>query len=245
MTDEDRLAALGRLAREEESVNELEERLVRLTHGELSPTEMAELEREADPEAIQAHRPLDDAFKKTVESRLEALLPPEKKAATVTPIRPRWVMPAAGATIVAAAAAILLFLNSGTHSALPGYELALSGGVREVRGTTAEPVTVAPGSRLTLVVRPATAVPEKVAAFVFAGAERASVTARSETSPDGALKLDVAEADLPAAATGETKLVVVVGRADVVSSSDAARALLARGPGPDYQILEAVVRRQK
>lgn len=246
MNDDDRLAALGRLAREEESVNELEERLVRLTHGKLSPTELADLEKEADPEAIQAHQPLGDEFKKTVESRLEALLPPEKKPATVTPIRPRWVMPAAVATLVAAAAAIFLYLNTTpTRSALPGYELALSGGVREVRGSAPEPITVAPGSRVTLVVRPATATQEKVAAFVFAGPDRAAVAAESDTSADGALKLTVAETGLPASAESETKLFVVVGRAEVVSSSDAARALLARGPGPDYQVLEAVVRRQR
>jgi hypothetical protein len=247
MTDDDRLAALGRLAREEESVNELEERLVRLTHGELSPTEIADLEREADPEALQAHRPLDDEFKKSVESRLEALLPPQKMA-TVTPIRPRWVMPAAVATLVAAAAAVFFFLNPGaTRTALPGYELAVSGGVREVRGATPEPITVGPGSRLTLVARPGTATNERVAAFVFAKEADAltSVPARSESSADGALKLDVAEADLPKTSAPETTLVVIVGRADVVASSEAARALLARGSSPDYQILEARVRRQK
>jgi hypothetical protein len=245
MTDDDRLAALGRLAREEESVNELEERLVRLTHGELSPEEIADLEREADAEAIQAHRPLDDEFKKSVESRLEALLPPQKMA-TVTPIRPRWVMPAAVATLVAAAAAVFFLLNPGaTHTALPGYELAVSGGVREVRGSTPEPIRVAPGSRLTLVVRPATATAEKVSAFVFAGTDRSAVATEVDASADGALKLTLGEAALPASSESETKLIVVVGRADVVTSSDAARALLARGSGPDYQVLEAVVRRQK
>jgi hypothetical protein len=246
MTDDDRLAALGRLAREEESVNELEERLVQLTHGKLSPTEIAALEREADPEALQAHQPLGEDFKKTVESRLEALLPPEKKPATVTPIRPRWVMPAAVAALVAAAAAIFLFLNTTpTRSALPGYELALSGGVREVRGSTPEPITLAPGSKLTVVVRPATAVQEQVSAFVFAGAERVAVSTEIEASADGSLKITVLESALPATSDPETKLMVVVGRADVVASSDAARALLARGSGPDYQVLEAVVRRQK
>jgi len=248
MTDDDQLAALGRLAREEERVNELEERLVRLTHGELSPTEVANLEREAAPEAIQAHQPLDDEFKKTVEKRLEALLPPEKadKIATVTPIRPRWVMPAAVATLVAAAAAIFLFLSTtSTQSALPGYELALSGGVREMRGPTPEPITLASGSRLTLIVRPATATQVKVSAFVFAGADRSTVPAEPEASADGALKLTLAEAALPSSSESETKLIVVVGRADVVTSSEAARALLARGPSDDYQILEARVRRQK
>jgi hypothetical protein len=247
MTDDDRLAALGRLAREEESVNELEERLERLTHGQLSRSEMAQLEREAEPETLQAYRPLPSDFKDQVANRLEPLLPPEKKPATVTPLptRPRWVMPAAVAALVAAAAAIFLFLSpSPTRSALPGYELALSGGVREVRSSTPEPITLAPGSSLTLVARPTTATKERVVAYVFAGPDHAPVKAEAENSADGAIRLIVAEADLPPS-DHETTLSLLVGREDVVTAPEAARTLLAHGSGPGYQILTATVRRQR
>lgn len=162
MNDEQWLRELAQVHREQQRDDEgrLDERWDRLSRGELSPEEDAELRALAESSedaraAYEAFRPLGPAFHASVVQaiRKQGLEKPPK----VLPFRRRlagWSAVAALAT----AASVAVFLRP--LAPLPDYSLEITG-VSASRGVESEPpkaLELAPGERFTVIVRPATEV---------------------------------------------------------------------------------------
>jgi hypothetical protein len=185
MNKDQLLGELGGLARQEREAEKarLDERWDRLAAGTLTPEEEAELKAlaESSPEAretYEAFRPLGADF----QARMVGAINAERAgdAPQVAPSEPRSrVLPFRRAVrrievwLGAAVAAVLFFLvrTPAPLQPLPGYEAKLSGGSQEFRGgepglATGMPVFL-PGSKLTLRIRPATAVAGRVEAHGF------------------------------------------------------------------------------
>lgn len=191
MTEDPLLREIGQLAREEKKAEEarLDERWDRLAAGTLTAAEDEELRVLAatSPEArevYEAFQPLGADFQARVVNVLAGEL--EGPAPNVAPREPRRLLPfrpatfrlAGWLTAAAGVAASLLLLLRGfsTMPPLPVYTAELSGGVRAFRGEpgpSTRPLVFAPGSTLSLVVRPEHTVTGDVEAraFLAQGAE--------------------------------------------------------------------------
>lgn len=156
----------------------------------------------------------------------------------------RRVFLAAGAGSVAAAAALLLWIRSGSEDAsLPAYSITAEGGEKDIRGGPAaagEGPTVAAlqkvrgTSELVVSLRPDTAVsePTSARAFVVRDGEVAEVRAVLRVAPSGAVQLVVRGADLRDGRSGQALLRVAVGRPRALERVDPQRvARQASGPG--------------
>ena len=170
MSDELWLRELAQVNREQQEDEQarLDERWDRLSRGELTPDEEAELRALAETSeearaAYEAFRPLGPEFHASVVRAVQAQglasePRPGEAPARVLQFRrrlARWGAVAALAT--AASVAILLR----PLPPLPDYSLEVSGGTRAWRGEEPEPAevpTLAPGDPITVTVRPATAV---------------------------------------------------------------------------------------
>lgn len=207
---------LEQLGRAEREAQQIPERWLRLSRGEASAEEIAELEAEAarDPEAAALYemfRPLDsaqdDALTQTLLTRIDA------------ESRMRWnpmAMVAFVGTAAAAAAALGLW-STATPQLLPVYGLEASTSDLGYRGHEAVTVTKTlprhhPDSSLTLVLRPEAPVLESVAAQAFLldanGARELSVSLQQSSS--GAVRLDGRVRDLVGTQQGVMTVILVV-----------------------------------
>lgn len=162
MSEDRWLRELAQVSREQEAEDRsrLDERWDRLSAGQLSPEEEAELRALAETseearEAYEAFRPLGPGFQAgVVQAIREQAGPPRAK---LLPFTRRARL--AGLSTALAAAAALLVVFARPPAPLPGYQLEVSGDTSDQRGTeTAELPVFAPGDRFKLVLRPETAV---------------------------------------------------------------------------------------
>jgi hypothetical protein len=259
--DDDKwLRELARVAQEEEGAGQarLDERWDRLSAGELSPEEEAELRAlaaasEEGREAYEAFRPLGPEFQARMVRTLREQItesPAEspaagEKPARVLPFRGRaarlgvW-LPAAAAAI---AASLFLLRAPATLPPLPGYgPPELSGGVQEMRGEKEGPRTFTAGNPFEVVLRPETAVSGKVAVrfFLAHGAElRPWPVPGAAISPDGVVSIAGTLGREIVIPPGDWTLRAVVGRPGKLPDAAALRAHLAQGRAraPDWVIL--------
>lgn len=219
MSDDLWLKELAQVKRdeEEEERSRLDERWDRLSAGELSPEEEAELRALAETseearEAYEAFRPLGPDFQARVVSAVRA----EQKAAEprrrVLPFRPArlggWLTAAA-----AAAAVLVIFLRP--PAPLPNYAPPeLSGGSKALRGEEMRTAPFAPGDPIHVVLRPETGVSKagdlEARCVLVRGGEARVLDLQPVFDPGGSVRMDgELEADL---AAGAWTLWAVVGR---------------------------------
>lgn len=183
----------------------LDERWDRLSSGELSPEEEAELRGLAETsavarEAYEAFRPLGPDFQAGVvqairNQRLAAeagpaaqpvpkLLPFAARAGRAA----RW----SGAAAVAAAAVLVLLLRP--PPPLPGYSLEVRGGVSAMRGEPQQIPALAPGDPFEALLRPLTAALRaqrlEARSFVSRGQDLRHLEFESQPDPGGAVKIE-------------------------------------------------------
>jgi hypothetical protein len=188
------LAQVNRDQQEEER-RRLDERWDRLSHGELSPEEEAELRALAETseearEAWEAFRPLGPDFQAGVVRAVRAQ--GLGGSAKLLPFRRRlagWSAVAALAT--AASVAVLLR----PLAPLPDYSRPeVSRSVSTFRGEDPEPPALAPGDRFRVVVRPETAVSRasrlEALCFLARDGELHPLEVRSEIDASGAVKME-------------------------------------------------------
>lgn len=144
-----------------------------LAKGELSADEERALaeEAEASPairELFEAYRPLGPEAEDRYTARLLAAAKPPRAPDKPKPVRrPTWRSSVIGLALAAALAAVLFIPRP---SALPEYSIAIAGGEQVVRGEPqaahGTPI-IGPGSRLSIVLRPATKLEGAIEARAF------------------------------------------------------------------------------
>ena len=268
MKDDPMLTQLAALAREEESLGDPgDPRLDALLRGELSPDETAALLAESaearelaallEPLPSADHDAIVASALVAVASKANAVVPtkakpeetkaPEASSAEtgkVVPFPRLRAIAIAGSALAAAAAAALWMGRGPSTPELPGYELSFTGGDQASRaapGAGTGTPRLAPGSRLTLVVRPSTSVTGAIAGVAFAapagGAMRA-VPVTPERSPDGSLRFaGTREQLLPGLAAGPAELTVFVARPDALPGTPEAAARCKAQPSPACRAL--------
>ena len=265
MSDDPLLRSLAQVKREEQDAEmaSLDERWDRLSAGELSPEEEAELRALAETsedarQAYEAFRPLGPEFQAQVvravqaqnlapEARREVDATPEKSPGQRRPL-PRRASRWAGWSAVAAAAALVLLLRApDTQAPLPGYAVELTGGVQEMRGDPASPPrTFPPGSPFDLVVRPQTAVSGPLEARYFLSRDGALQPwdAPGEITEEGVVRVAGTVGEEIAIPPGEWTLLIVVGRPGRLPDAAALSTHLARPPPgkPDWALLKTQLR---
>ena len=216
MRDDHWLRELAQVNREQRQDEEsrLDERWDRLSRGELSPEEEAELRALAEMSgeartAYEAFRPLGPEFHASVVQAIREQ--GQDRPAKLLPFRRRVTGWAVAALAAAASVAVLLR----PLPPLPAYSPPeVSRGISASRGEEAELPVLAPGDPFRVVVRPQTAVSRASkldALCVLArGRELRSVQIRNEIDPSGSVKMEGAIGrDL---APGTWTLWAVVGR---------------------------------
>jgi hypothetical protein len=268
MNDDDDmwLRELARVAQEEEDAGQarLDERWDRLSAGELSPDEEAELRAlaaasEEGREAYEAFRPLGPEFQAGVVRALQAqitespaesppvpepAMPEPEKLARVLPFRGRAVRLGAWVAAAAAVAASLFLIRPPvTLPPLPAYgPPELSGGVQEMRGEEEGPRTFSNGDPFEVILRPETAVSGNVAVHFFLahGAElRPWPVPAAAISSDGVVSITGTLGRDIRIPPGAWTLRAVVGRPGKLPDAAALRAHLAQGRAraPDWVVL--------
>ncbi len=262
MNNDPLLRRLAQAKKEEQDAEHarLDERWDRLSAGELSPEEEAELRALAETseegrQAYEAFRPLGSDFHAQVvravqgqslapEARREVDAVSEKPPGLRRPL-PRRASRLAGWSALAAAAALVLLLRApGTQPPLPSYAMELSGGVQEMRGDPASPPrTFPPGSQLELVLRPQTAVSGPLAVRYFLGRGNALQPwpAPGVITADGSVRVAGTVGREITIPPGEWTLWVVVGRPEKLPDAVALSAHLSRPPPgePDWVLLKS------
>jgi hypothetical protein len=220
MSDELWLRELAQVKRDEEAEERarLDERWDRLSAGDLSPDEEAELRALAETseegrETYEAFRPLGPDFHAQVVKAVSAeLKKPESPPARVLPFRPArmgaWLSAAA-----AAAAVVVVFLRP--PAPLPDYAPPdLSGGSKAMRDGETRSDVFAPGDPIKVVLRPETEVSKagdlEARCILVRGDDARVLTVRTEIDPGGSVKMD-GSLDTGLAA-GDWTLWAVVGR---------------------------------
>jgi hypothetical protein len=182
MSDENWIRELAKVNREQQTEEEgqLGERWDRLSNGELSAEEEAELlalaeASEEGRETYEAFRPLGPEFHASVVRAIqEQGLAPEAEAETakLLPFSRRARLAGWGAAASAVAAALFLLVHNPALPPLPVYTIETPQGDQEIRGegglSTDIPV-FSTGSLLTLDVSSEQAVAGPVEAYAFAG----------------------------------------------------------------------------
>jgi hypothetical protein len=220
-------------------------------------------ERDVEAAAKEgAYRPLDDAAKGRIVQRLQKMGREESGArdeeaphgkasdehANVITLSSRRGATLAVAVVLAVAAAIALFIRPmhEERATLPAYALVVSGGDRATRGaaTPTDEIAVTRGSKLEIVLRPATSVKGEVAAraFLVQGDVAKEWSPPVSVSPDGAIRID-ATGEMLAAGTWDVAL--AVGRPSELPSEPEAivRAFAHRDEQRSWQLLVTRVRR--
>ena len=217
--DERLLEALGAVAREgRDSADELDRLLGRLTHGELAPEMLAQLEEQAREDAglalqLDAHRPLGPALRDRIAEGIIVALQPR----AVRPPGMRWIRRVAYVCLPAAAAAVL-FVGLRTETPvvpLPPYEIALRGDSRDRAPPVpfTGPVTLSPGSRFELVLRPTqgTSGPVAARARLLLGDRPVPLTAPIQVAGSGAVRIEGTRHEIFGDRVGPVILQVAVG----------------------------------
>jgi len=282
MSEDLLLRELGHLAQEEKEAEDSrrDERWDRLAAGTLRPEEEAALRAlaatsPAEREAYEAFRPLGADFQARVVDALADEL--QRTAPAVEPREPRsrllpfrhvtprfagWLAAAA----VAASGLLLVVRGPAAMPPLPLYSAQLSGGIRTLRGAPGPatgPQLFAPGSRLSLVVRPEHPVAGEVEArsFLARGAEivplqqapqapqapqaapapPAPPVPRLDISAAGVVRLQGTVGEEIRLPPGPSKVWIVVGRrGKIPAAGELAAALRAgRTHGRDWQAVSA------
>jgi hypothetical protein len=238
MNDDPWLRELVQVKRDEEAEerSRLDERWDRLSTGELSPEEEAELRALAETseearEAYEAFRPLGPDFHaRVVNAVLAERKTAEEPPSPVLPVPPAprfggWLTAAA-----AVAAVLLLFLRTpASLPPLPAYQVEdVAGGIRTHRGDPAGKSVFVPGSRLTLDVRPPQPITDEVEARGFlSDGSRIIPWKPSISIARGKVRLEGTLGDqLPA---GSWRVWVVVGRPGGIPSDEELMASLRAG----------------
>jgi hypothetical protein len=226
------LQALGALAREQDPTRD--PRWDELAAGEVADAQRKELREDAAQaegeafadEALEAFRPMGgEAKDRFVDAILAEAGAARVEQAKVIPLRRAWWAAGSLGALAAAAAVLMLVRPPGPagSAGLPSYDLVVSGGESGVRALTVQEIPkLAPGSRLEVVLRPATRTegPIVVRGAMRKGEDVRPWTPAVETDPDGAARItgtrEALFADTP---TGRWTLVIAVGRPDVLPSS--------------------------
>ena len=264
MKDDDAQAALS-LVRDHVRAERADDAALEALAGgdESSPLAVKLVERAAnDREAaalVDASRPLGADAEERIAARLSpkpsvtasapAAAPAPKPGRVLAFVRRNAVYVAP----LAVAAAVLVYVGRGdpTHASLPDYSVAATS-EKEMRGTD---VAAAPPTQLELrggtdavfelVVRPATAVPIKIVAYVFAigEGEPSAVDAKIEIAPEGAVRIN----GRARALAGAREVRVVVGPAsDFKRYEDAlARARDGKSDGQVRVLVVPIVRARR
>jgi hypothetical protein len=244
MKDENWLRELAQVNRERQRSEEdrLDERWDRLSRGELSPEEDAELRALAETSeearaAYEAFRPLGPGFHASVVQavRKQGLAPQAEPApAKLLPFRRRslaWWSAAA----TAAAASVVLLLRP--LAPLPEYSLEVTGGVSASRGEeTSEALVLAPGDPFTVIVRPATEVSRgsrlETLCILVRDRELRFLRVRSEIDPEGSVRMEGSlGSEIP---PGRWTLWAIVGRPGKLPNPVALRSLSPGGRERDW-----------
>ncbi|MEM9056793.1 MAG: hypothetical protein AAGD86_04910 [Pseudomonadota bacterium] len=246
MSDDKLLKTLGKAARDAESADRLDARWERLSAGELSDAELAELLADpAQPEgAEEAFRPLGEDFRAELAARAAATLEaaPEAPAPDNTvafpPRRRRTVTTFALAATVVLGVALTLRLLPGPQDVppLPGYSTTLQGGSAYRSDPQPDAVpTFQPDDRLELRLTPDTAVEGELDGLAVAPHPqnlKLFNDLQLDVAPSGAARVVGRIGDQP----GEYRLLVAIGRAGALPDEAALAAALgsadtAAGPG--------------
>lgn len=201
-----------------------------LTKGELSREEEAFLralaeENDADGARLEAHAPLDAAFRERTVDKLEEQLARERK---VRRLKVRVALSWGAASLAVAAAALLIMLPGGGE--LPEYTLMVEGAVAEARGADqprAGALRVLPQSQLEIVLAPRAIVQvEPVLTVALVSAAGAVLAQKApERARSGAFRLQGTVVELfGSVSPGRYELLAVVDRATVSAEELAARA---------------------
>jgi hypothetical protein len=215
VTDEKLLHALGRVAAEQAREGERWEAL-----AAAPPVTAAD----ADDDARRLFTPPSDASVERMTVPVLALLAKQKPARRGV----RWI--GAGGAL-AAAAAVALFV-AGARDDMPGYTLAVSGGLRGERGAEApsavKPLTVAAGTRVVLLARPDARDEGAVsgATFLRCGGDAHAVASEQERSEKGALRITLRGDDVVAGHPAGTACAIVL--------------VVDRSPEAEHHALEAL-----
>lgn len=245
---------LGEVARQEAARREAEAeaRWAALTAGTLSAAEEEALRTAAASSsqgrrALEAYHPLDADFQARLVERLKSELPHATAPTPAPPVphvvpfsRPaaHWRWP-----LAALAAGILLVLAwpRREFDPLPAFGLSLEGGRAVSRAATTTPATepseeevprLANGGRLVLLLRPATAIREPLAARTFLGTGTAlrPLAAEPTISATGSVRVELTVGrELPDTA-GRQQLAVLVGRRGKLPDTATLRALPTTAP---------------
>ena len=227
-----------------------------LARGEATPEQVAELTRLAEEdatarEALALFQPVGDEAKERYAAAIVAELggaasaelggsnlggsnlggsnlgAPQRRDPAPKRRVLRWIAPASAA--LALAAGIALFVSrQPPEPSLPGYAIALTGGVATSRSLpAAEGAVLAPGARFTVVLSPATAAAGAVAARVFLvqGDLVEVVEADAKVSPDGAVRLLATLSAESHAEPGTAEIVAVVARPEALPAVAEVRTL--------------------
>ena len=218
---------------EAEERDRLDDRWDRLSHGELSPEEEAELRALAETfeearEAWEAFRPLGADFQARVVESIQSEIAAAKPPAKLLKFRRR----IAGWSAAAAAAAAMLILSLWPLAPLPDYaHVDVSGGVSAMRGEhlTAKIPVLAPGDRFQAILRPETTASRsgrlEAQIFLSRGPELRHLEAQPEIDPGGSVKVEGRiDRDVQA---GTWILWTVVGRQGKLPDADELRRLSA------------------
>jgi hypothetical protein len=258
MSNDDRLArALREAAKAEEQDRIADARWDALARGELSEDERAELVAlaEKDP-ALSGAPALFEPLGAEAEARFLAAIQHElgaerkadqgaaKAAEPVAGARPAevvsldarrrlrrgWMVGSAALALAAGVALWVATRSDGGGAALPEYALLVSGGERDVRADEPKAVTLAPGSRVTMTLRPAepAAIPLEARAFLVQGSTEIALDAAVEVSADGAVRMAGRVPAAAALAAGEAEIVAAIGRRGTVAGRPATIAELSR-----------------
>jgi hypothetical protein len=251
MSDDEWLFRLAQMKSEEQDAERtrLDERWDRLSAGELSPEEEAELRRLAETseearDAYEAFRPLGPEFQARVVRAIQEQSPaPEasREVDTAPSKQPakRWSFPwhpwrFAGWSAAAATAALALLLRLPVAPPpMPGYVAELSGGIQAMRGDQpGQTPTFSQGSRFELVARPETAVsgPVETRYFLGRGDTLSPWSAPEVITTDGSVRIAGTVGREILIPPGEWTLFVVVGRPGRLPDAAELRALHFRPP---------------
>lgn len=240
MSDDDRLlAALRDAAKAEQEDALADARWDALARGELAEDEIAQLTALAREEpALEGAPEMFAPLGAEVEARFllaiqhELSREPaeaEAKASNVVSLEARrrtrraWMAGSAALALAAGAALWVATRPDRGGARLPEYTLLVTGGERDVRADEPQAVTLAPGARVTMTLRPAEPEggPLEARAFLAQGAAEIALEASVEVSPEGAVRMVGRAPSGASLAAGEAEIVVAIGRAGALEKGPA------------------------
>jgi hypothetical protein len=255
MKDEALLCQVAEAMREHDFLDD--PRWARLSAGELSDSELAQLRRDmaalADvpPEKVQA------AFEMLTQPAPEFQGRIESRFLRAGPARPTRLAqlfrlgPIVGLAAATAVALIVVLWPTASRSDLPAYELSFDAGDRQIRsaapGPDAGPAVLGRGSLLNLRLRPTTRPGDPssigLVAFVCGDTDSRRLELPHRISESGVLVVEGVVAELLPVAAGAYRLLLVVVRKDMAGRiPEAPEAILTRGRDDPWQAFVVSIR---